>query len=229
MFKSCLYPILDYETCSKKVENLLDTISMWNQFNISHYQFRAKGLGFNEYLQISHILKSQKSKFTIIANDFIQALDHPDIFSGIHLGQDDYNCLSKKDKERLGCSAKNIVLGYSTNNKIEVKNRLNLVRQNDYIAMGPIFPTKSKKDARKVITAKGLADMLELVSNSGIRSIVLIGGIQFDRLIDLKNSIIGYLKSPQKFNFSISGISMFQNANEIIKTKRMLKDWELTF
>ncbi len=86
---------------------------------------------------------------------------------GVHLGQTDL----PPDAARriLGDSA---IIGYSTHTIEQVKNALRF--DIDYIAFGPIFPTKTKADPDAVVGLKLLRQVREII---GKLRLVAIGGI----------------------------------------------------
>ncbi len=86
---------------------------------------------------------------------------------GVHLGQDDLP--PEHARTILG---ERSVIGFSTHSVGQARNALNLPI--DYIAVGPIFPTSSKRDHEPVIGLDGLRSVREIV---GRFPLVAIGGI----------------------------------------------------
>jgi len=85
---------------------------------------------------------------------------------GLHIGQDD--CTPEEARRVLGAGA---VIGVSTHS---IEEALKAEEQGaDYISFGPIFPTRTKKDAA---APKGLASLTE-VANAVAIPVVAIGGI----------------------------------------------------
>lgn len=85
---------------------------------------------------------------------------------GLHIGQDD--CTPEEARKILGAGA---VIGVSTHS---VQEALMAEEQGaDYISFGPIFPTRTKKDA---VAPKGLASLTEVINAVAI-PVVAIGGI----------------------------------------------------
>lgn len=86
---------------------------------------------------------------------------------GVHLGQDD---LPPQAARRL--LGKNAVIGFSTHG---VEQAIEAVRLPvDYIAVGPVFATKTKQDPEKTIGLKGVERVRKAVGNFPL---VAIGGI----------------------------------------------------
>ncbi|HEY0048134.1 MAG TPA: thiamine phosphate synthase [Pyrinomonadaceae bacterium] len=86
---------------------------------------------------------------------------------GVHLGQDD---LPPQAARRL--LGKNAVIGFSTHG---VEQAIEAVRLPvDYIAVGPVFATKTKQNPEKTIGLKGVERVRKAVGNFPL---VAIGGI----------------------------------------------------
>ena len=94
---------------------------------------------------------------------------------GIHLGQDDLGL--KTARNLLGYSK---IIGISANNEIEISNALK--EGCDYIGIGPVFKTETKKDKKPL----GIEKIKTLTKNLNIPWFA-IGGVT-------KNNI-SYLKS----------------------------------
>jgi len=110
---------------------------------------------------------ARTARATIIINDRVDialALGA----SGVHLGQTDLPV--KAARQLLGPQA---IIGYSTHNLDQVREALDLPI--DYLAFGPVFPTRTKKNPDPVAglnqlqSAKALAGDLPLVAIGGIR------------------------------------------------------------
>ncbi len=86
---------------------------------------------------------------------------------GVHLGQDDLPATAAR--ELLGDKA---IIGYSTHNFEQARAALDLPI--DYVAIGPIFPTSSKKDTEPVL---GLENLRKVRDVLGVIPLVAIGGI----------------------------------------------------
>jgi thiamine-phosphate diphosphorylase len=75
------------------------------------------------------------------------------------------------------------IIGYSTHNAKEAKDAEELGARGfiDYISCGPIFPTKTKKDARPVTGIEGLKKIRKKTS----LRVVAIGGITEENLTEV--------------------------------------------
>ena len=164
LFRRRLYPILDRDSCLKYNISMMDLPGMWVDSGIHFFQLRAKEISSQEYLDLSRSLKIRYPNAHIIANDFVAlALDFPELFSGVHLGQEDFQNLdtdlSKKLAERCrnfdtsGYSNLNegFIAGLSTHDLGQVQSVIETSseRSSDmpdwsYIAIGPMSPTNSK-------------------------------------------------------------------------------------
>lgn len=130
-------------------------------------QLRAKDLPGGEMLKAAAALRSLtiKTGAVFIVNDRIDiaVISGAD---GVHLGQDD---IPIEDCRRLLGSS--VIIGISTRNLMEAKRAE--ASGADYISFGPIFPTKTKKDAS---TPKGLQGLREIAGKISL-PITAIGGI----------------------------------------------------
>src|SRR5207249_2377324 len=86
---------------------------------------------------------------------------------GVHLGQDDM--ASQAARELLGPKA---IIGLSTHNLSQVLKAIRLPI--DYLAIGPIFSTPTKKDTAPELGLQGLREVRKVV---GSLPLVAIGGI----------------------------------------------------
>lgn len=112
------------------------------------------------------LVAASKSGASIIINDRVDlavALSA----AGVHLGQDDLP--PEAARKILG---KNAIIGYSTHSVEQARNALSLPV--DYIAIGPIFETATKKDPEKVVGLEGLRAVRRAI---GSFPLVAIGGI----------------------------------------------------
>lgn len=128
-------------------------------------QLRAKGETSASMLKAAlDMRKALAGRAIFIVNDRIDIALMASA-EGVHLGQDD---IPLKEARRLLPSS---VIGVSTHSLEEAKEAE--ANGADYISFGPIFPTRTKKDAD---TPKGLS-MLKEVSKKVAIPVVAIGGI----------------------------------------------------
>lgn len=136
-------------------------------------QLRAKDEGSREVLRAARAVRSAtQGKALFIVNDRIDIaiLSGAD---GVHLGQDDIPL--SQARQLLPSS----IIGISTHNLVEAQKAEK--DGADYISLGPIFQTKTKKDAD---TPKGLEGIKALAPKVSI-PIVAIGGITADNAVSV--------------------------------------------
>lgn len=132
-----LYVILDRELLDGKdpvevAEELIDG-------GADLIQYRDKISAVDEIKKTSERLRNLN--FPLIINDYPDIAKEVDA-SGVHLGQDDMDLISAR--RILG----NKIIGRSTHN---MEQALQAQREGaDYIGVGPIFPTNTKKDAAPI-------------------------------------------------------------------------------
>jgi len=159
MILPAFYPILDAETAKGGAEALLEA-------GATIIQFRHKGFfsrkEFEQAKQIAKLCRAANALFVVNDRaDIAKLLD-----AGLHLGQDD---LAPADARRILPAPS--VIGFSTHNEQQ------LLAGNsepvDYLAIGPIFPTRSKLNPDPLV---GL-DQLRALRKLTPKPLVAIGGI----------------------------------------------------
>jgi thiamine-phosphate pyrophosphorylase len=197
-FNSSLYAILD----SAFVQN--DEYSKTTQRLIkggaSIIQLRMKNFSMGKILEtaknVSHICREKDVLF--IVNDFpeIAYLSGAD---GVHLGQND---LPVADVRRI--LPPDMIIGISAHSKEQAM--LALQHEPDYIAVGPIYETKTKNN--ELIEGIG-EDIFEKVLKSTDIPVVAIGGLIPERIDKLKKlgckccSVVSYLYSENNLENNI--------------------------
>ncbi|RAU58896.1 MULTISPECIES: thiamine phosphate synthase [Bacillus] len=151
----------------------LDVVKEAIQGGITMFQFREKGekaLQSDEKKQLARQIQAlcQEANVPFIVNDDIQLAIDLDA-DGVHVGQEDTN--AKDVRQRIG----NKILGVSTHNLDEVKQAMK--DGADYVGMGPVYPTETKKDTRSV---QGVSLITEVRRHGLQIPIVGIGGITYD-------------------------------------------------
>ncbi len=133
-------------------------------------QLRMKGeKNLQRVRQVVVELLALKSRyhFTFILNDFVELASEFQEIDGVHLGQDDMNL--KQARQILGPQK---LLGYSSHSSEEALQAE--AEGADYVALGAIFPTKTKGPGHPVV---GLTTLSQVVKNARV-PVVAIGGIQ---------------------------------------------------
>lgn len=138
---------------------------------ITLFQYREKGAGSKTGqakielgARLREICRAYHVPF--IVNDDVELVERLDA-DGIHVGQDDHSV----EELRELFPKKIIGLSISTRKELERSP----VKRVDYIGAGPVFPTKSKADAKEVV---GLEWVRTLRAEYPSLPIVGIGGIQ---------------------------------------------------
>lgn len=153
--------------------NLVEFIAKINllmQAGVTTYQFRDKGTRYknqNERLNVVMQLQSLAKKWQVlfIVNDDV-ALAQKIHADGLHVGQSDQVQAALKLPQ-----SRDMVVGLSVSNLSELKQAQ--TSGADYLGIGPIFTTQSKKDAAPAL---GLIELAKILSHNHL-PIVGIGGI----------------------------------------------------
>ncbi|PRS41417.1 thiamine phosphate synthase [Bacillus sp. NMCC46] len=151
----------------------LDVVKEAIQGGFTMFQFREKGDGAlqgEEKKQLARQLQvlCQEANVPFIVNDDVQLAMDLDA-DGVHVGQEDTN--AEDVRQKIG----NKILGVSTHNLDEVKQAMK--DGADYVGMGPVYPTETKKDTRSV---QGVSLITEVRRHGLPIPIVGIGGITYD-------------------------------------------------
>ena len=129
-------------------------------------QYRNKSFQPSDYGEIKAVRDCCKcNRVPFVINDDV-LLAKAVGADGVHLGQDDASC--ETARMILGCGA---IVGASVSTLQELSKTD--LSQCDYIGTGPVFATKTKADAKKVI---GLSGLKEVVQKSPL-PVIAIGGI----------------------------------------------------
>jgi len=166
-----LYVITDQK------DNLLEIIEEILIAGVRIIQHRFKKGTDQDYLQeaiqIKNLCKRYNALFIINDRIDIALASNAD---GIHLGQDDLDL--KTARKLLGYSK---IIGISANNEIDISNA---VKEGcDYIGVGPIFETATKKDKKPI----GVEKIKKLTKELNIPWFA-IGGIKSNNISYLKRN-----------------------------------------
>ncbi len=160
-----LYPILD-SSCFSDLATMLTVAEELSTAGISVLQYRNKSDSAGLMLNHAGEFRSRLgTKIKLIMNDRADLCLAAD-FDGLHVGQND---LSPESARRIIGNER--WLGVSTHNPEQVTEADNTLA--DYLAIGPIFATKSKLDSDPVVGLDGLRRARELTR----KPLVAIGGI----------------------------------------------------
>ncbi|MGC4092352.1 MAG: thiamine phosphate synthase [Polyangiaceae bacterium] len=172
-----LYPIVDLDTLSKTGFSPLDFAERVLRARPPLLQLRAKHASARHTLELLLALKPACAA----AGTLLFANDRPDLAvlagaDGVHVGQDD---LSVEDVRAF---APQLKVGVSTHDSEQLQSAL--AARPDYVAFGPVFPTRSKHNPEPVVGLAALAEARRRAHERGIR-LVAIGGIDAARLAEL--------------------------------------------
>ena len=174
-------------------ENLMDILEEILIAGVKIIQLRFKSGTDKDHLReaikIKNLCKRYNSLFIINDRVDIAIASNAD---GVHLGQDDLDL--KTARKLLGYSK---IIGISANNEIDISNA---IKQGcDYIGIGPVFETKTKKDKNPI----GIEKIKKLTKDLSIPWFA-IGGI--------KTNNISYLKSNGFKKFAL--VSQLMNSED---------------
>ena len=174
-------------------ENLLDILEEILIAGVKIIQLRFKSGTDKDHLReaikIKNLCKRYNSLFIINDRVDIAIASNAD---GVHLGQDDLDL--KTARKLLGYSK---IIGISANNEIDISNA---IREGcDYIGIGPVFETTTKKNKKPI----GIEKIKTLTKDLNIPWFA-IGGI--------KTNNISYLKSNGSKKVAL--VSQLMNAED---------------
>lgn len=170
---TCIYGITgeEFSKGKKSIEIVREMI----ESGIKIIQYREKDKSKKEKYKECKIIRemTKKANVTFIVNDDVDIamLVQAD---GIHVGQDDIPI------EEIKKIAPNMIVGVSTHNKEQAIEAVE--KGADYIGVGPIFDTFTKKNVEK---SEGLK-YLKWVSENISIPYVAIGGIKKENILDVK-------------------------------------------
>ena len=160
-----LYALAD--TGAWQESRIVDLITQWQDWGIRCIQLRAKNLPRARVEQLAHECAARLSPGTRFWIN-----DHPEVAAavaatGVHLGQED---MAPSEARKLLRPGQRI--GRSTHDLDQALQAL-ADPDVDVIAVGPIFPTRSKVDPDPTVGLDGLAAICSRVD----KPVIAIGGI----------------------------------------------------
>ncbi len=187
-----------------KGRSSLEIASLAIQGGVDIIQMREKEKSSQELIRLGKELAAvcAKNGVTFIVNDYPSLAEEVGA-DGVHLGQEDIKKYSIKEvRKTLG---KSKIVGVSTHSlsQFEEANKQDF----DYIAFGPIFPTKTKE---YWIGTEGIQKVLE----TSLKPVVFIGGINPGNMDEI-------LKTGAR---SIAVIRSIIQAENITEAAQELKD-----
>ncbi len=165
-----LYLVTNRECLGKK--DFLLSIEEALKGGVSVVQLREKELEFDAFLSLAKKLKNLTQRYNVplIINDNVQIAKLIDC-AGVHVGQDDESL--ENARKILGYQK---IIGVSVGNEDEAKKAIE--GGADYLGIGTVFFTPTKKDIKTPIGLEGLRRIAKI---SPIPK-VAIGGINLDNL-----------------------------------------------
>jgi thiamine-phosphate pyrophosphorylase len=155
-------PVKGYDYCTR----------LFVDYEIAFVQLRMKDVPRSAVIETAR--KMRKITRGTVTRFIVN--DNPEIArdvgaDGVHLGQGDMSlCEAQKNV------GKDAIIGLSTHSVQQVKNACELAP--DYVGMGPVYSTPTKKSPDPVIGLAGLTEMLDQSTVPG----VAIGGITLENL-----------------------------------------------
>lgn len=165
------YPILDVEVAAARQLEPLTVLRGWLDAGVRLVQLRAKHLHGAALLDLADgaARLAAEAGAIFIVNDRVDVA-RLSAATGVHLGQDD---LPPAAARRL--LQDDAIVGWSTHN--EAQMRAAAAMPIDYLAVGPVFDTTSKRRPDPVV---GLDGVRRGVALAGGRPVVAIGGITLE-------------------------------------------------
>jgi len=165
-----LYLVLDPDLCGGSAA-MVATAQQAAQNGVTVVQLRAPTWKKRQWLETAQHLKAVLAPFNVplIINDHVDIALAVDA-DGVHVGQQDLPVAAVR--QLLG---PNKIVGLSTNslaqfNEAELMYQAGII---DYVGVGPVYPTGTKKDASPVLATDEVAAMMA----QRILPSVAIGGI----------------------------------------------------
>ena len=172
-----LYPILDAGLLRAANIALEDFARELRSAGVRFLQYRDKDASDDEVLARARSLRSifPAGETTLILNDRVELCALAG-FDGVHLGQEDMgqeDMALERARELLGREllGKHRLLGLSTHTPEQVRQAARTSA--DYLAIGPVYPTRSKERPDPVVGLEGVAQARALTA----KPLVAIGGI----------------------------------------------------
>lgn len=168
------YLIIGSENCTH--HSLTDIVAMGIAHGVNLVQLREKNASTEEFVQIGKKIQPllHAKNIPLIINDDIKAAKILNA-DGVHVGQHDTAYQIARD-----CLGSNKIIGLSIENAAQVAT-IKKYNDLDYIGVGPIFSTNTKKDAAPALGTNGLKAICQLTDVP----IFAIGGIDLSNIDDV--------------------------------------------
>lgn len=163
-----LYPIVDVDACESKRVQPAKLATWLSRAGVTLLQLRAKRWNAERTLEL--VLEVQRGVGTecrIVVNDRVDVAVRAGCH-GVHVGQTDLPVAAVRD------AAPEVAVGVSTHSLEQVNSALQ--SRPDYIAIGPVFATQSKRDPEPTVGVDGLQAAWGVCQRAGV-PLVAIGGV----------------------------------------------------
>ena len=169
-----VYPILDSETLAARGAGLPVAAAAFLEGGAGILQIRHKGHWSRDFFEgareVARLCREQGALLMIDDRaDFAMLLE-----AGLHVGQDD---LAPREARRL--LGPDAMVGYSSHNLAQLAEAGG--EPVDYVALGPVFPTGSKRHADPVVGVEELRRLRALTE----KPLVAIGGITRENAVSV--------------------------------------------
>lgn len=160
-----IYPVITGKFC--KNGSSLGTLAQVIRGGAAMVQMREKSMTKRALLRLARAYRAatKKAGVVFIVNDYLDIAIASGA-DGLHLGQDDMPCSEARK------AAPNLIIGVSTHDRREAVSAVSAGA--DYINIGPIFRTETKKNKMKPLGAEAIG---RISSYAGIPFTVM-GGIK---------------------------------------------------
>ena len=169
-----LYPILDTETLTARGILLTTAAAAFLDGGAGILQLRHKGHWsrtiFEDAREVARLSRDAGALFIVNDRaDFAMLLE-----AGLHIGQDD---LAPRDARKL--VGRDVVIGFSSHNPAQLCAAGG--EPVDYVALGPVFATASKRNPDPVVGVEEVRRCRALLE----KPLVAIGGITEENALDV--------------------------------------------
>jgi thiamine-phosphate pyrophosphorylase len=166
-----LYAILDADVAASRSADAVALLDIWLAHDIRFVQLRAKTLDGGRFLDLARRMAGRLARAggTLIVNDRADIARLAGAH-GVHVGQDD---LSPVEVRRI--AAREAVVGLSTHTEVQLRDAL--ASPVDYVAVGPIFETRTKGPAASAPVGLDGVRMAAGHARAAGVPLVAIGGI----------------------------------------------------
>jgi len=196
---------LQFITSDDAALSHLDQIRLVLDNGVHWVQLRAKNLSATELLKLAEEAKeiAEQFKATLIINDnhLVAAMVNAE---GVHIGKED---VAPTDARKFLLQQ---IIGGTANNLEDIKRIIEVV---DYIGLGPLRFTSTKKKLAPILGLEGYALLLKAMPQP--KPVIAIGGISIEDIVSLMK--IGV------HGIAVSG-AIVNAVNPAQKTKEFLKE-----